>query len=44
MSILHHDHNNEHDHELADKLTIGGFCALVAAMVIAIVIANLHLL
>ncbi len=29
MSILHHDHNDDHDHELADKLTIGGFCALV---------------
>ena len=42
MSILHHDHNN--DHELGDKLTIGGFCALVAGVFIAIVIANLHLL
>lgn len=44
MSILHHDHNNDHDHELLDKLTIGGFCALVAATIVAIVIANLHLL
>lgn len=42
MSILHHDHND--DHELADKLTIGGFCALVATVFMAIVIANLNLL
>ena len=44
MSILHHNDNHDYDHGLADKLAIGGFCALVAATMVAIVIANLHLL
>lgn len=44
MSILHHDHNTDRGRELVDNLTIGGFCALVAAVVVAIVIANLNLL
>ena len=42
MRILDHDHNNAH--ELTDRLTIGGFCALVTAVAVAIVIANLNLL
>lgn len=42
MNTLNQARND--DSSLADKFAVGGFCALVAAVAIAIVVANIHLL
>lgn len=42
MNTLHQTRND--GSPLADKLVVGGFCALVAVVAIVIVVANIHLL